>query len=192
MKRKEQPRKLHCGRVLRTVTRAPALHAGGHRFEPVILHQRSSLRTTFCFILLSMTTRTGLRLRCDHIDPEVRSAILEFAKWLRSQINFPIRVVAYIKLSQHIRNNSGELVSATFFAPYDKTVEPYIRVAAGDYCDLKKERGRDNALAAILHSLAHEIAHYEQWIKDANLNCGSATKRASSLIDRYAETREHP
>ncbi len=139
-----------------------------------------------------MTPRTGLRLRCDHIDPEARSAILEFAKWLRSQTNFPIRVVAYIKPSKNIRNSSGELVSATFFAPFDKTVEPYIRVAAGDYCDLKKERGRDDALAAILHSLAHEIAHYEQWIKDANLNCGGATKRASNLISKYAEIREHP
>ncbi|MFS0605303.1 hypothetical protein [Peribacillus frigoritolerans] len=49
-----------------------------------------------------------------------------------------------------------------FFAPYDKTVEPYIRIATGDYEESVSERGKNDALWAILSSMAHEIIHYQQ------------------------------
>jgi hypothetical protein len=40
--------------------------------------------------------REGLRIRCDkEVHPEVRRACLEFAKWLRNEFEFPIRVVVY-------------------------------------------------------------------------------------------------
>jgi hypothetical protein len=61
-------------------------------------------------------------------------------------------------------------VSATFFAPFDKCVEPYIRVATGDYLELLEKNGQDNALAAFLGSIAHEMGHYYQWIDDLELD----------------------
>lgn len=81
--------------------------------------------------------RKGLRIRTKtgvHI--EVKRACLEFAKWLRTSYDFPIRVVVYLKKDYKIKNRfTKEQVSATFFAPYDKDEEPYIRVATGDlYC----------------------------------------------------------
>lgn len=82
----------------------------------------------------------------------------------------------------------GELVSATFFAPYDKTVEPYVRVSTGDYNELKEENGIHDALCMILNSLAHEIAHYEQWIKDKPLSDKAATRRAKELMGKYTQT----
>ncbi|MEH6882331.1 hypothetical protein V7Z92_00085 [Priestia megaterium] len=53
------------------------------------------------------------------------------------------------------------MVTATFFAPYEKDVEPYIRIATGDYTDLIRERGKIDALYAMLDSIAHELCHYQ-------------------------------
>lgn len=137
--------------------------------------------------------RSGLRIRYLGIDDDVRMAILNFANWLRRQIKFPIRVVVYVKSDKQVKNIYGEFVYGTFFAPDDKSVEPYIRVATGDYFNLKEELGRDDALAAILHTLAHEVVHYEQWLKEDNcFDERKANYRATRLVHKYAETRDHP
>jgi hypothetical protein len=104
--------------------------------------------------------RSGLRIRCLGINEEVRTAILNFACFLRQQVHFPIRVVVYVRKDELVKNIYGELVYGTFFAPYDKLVEPYIRLATGDFYKLKDELGRDDALAAILHTFAHVVVHY--------------------------------
>ncbi|WHY77306.1 hypothetical protein QNH20_25075 [Neobacillus sp. WH10] len=116
--------------------------------------------------------RTGLRIRCEQgVHPEVKRACLEFAKWLRKEFEFPIRVVVYLKKDYQIKNKfTNELVSATFCAPFDKREEPYIRIATGDYRELLEENGQDDALAAILGSIAHEMGHYYQWIDDLDLD----------------------
>lgn len=136
--------------------------------------------------------REGLRIRCLGIDNEVRAAILNFGEWLRVKIQFPIRVVAYVKQDVRIKNMDGELVCGTFFAPYEKDIEPYIRIATGDYYQLKEKLGRDDALAAILHTFAHEIIHYDQWLKDQQFNERRANYRATKLVHEYAENRDHP
>lgn len=83
-------------------------------------------------------------------------------------------------------------VSATFFAPYDRAHEPYIRVATGDYLELKREGGRDDALAAILCSVAHEIVHYEQWHKGSKFCEQAANLRARQIVRKYSKTTKHP
>ena len=76
------------------------------------------------------------------------------------------------------------------------TVEPYMLLAAGNYNDLCKKRGKDDALAAILFVMAHELTHYFQWINSLKLTPigqeRQATKYAGYLLDEYAETRDHP
>ncbi|MGI6014419.1 MAG: ImmA/IrrE family metallo-endopeptidase [Oscillospiraceae bacterium] len=146
---------------------------------------------------LENNRRKGVRLRFDKdVDDEVRRASKEFVNWLRRRYDFPMRVPIYFKASRTIRSLDGEEVSATFFGPYDKTLEPYIRIAVGDYKDLLDERGKDNALGAILHSVAHELSHYFQWIKDYNFleeRCErQARYYASEILYDYAEVREHP
>lgn len=70
-------------------------------------------------------------------------------------MEFLIRVVVYLKADYQLKTRR-ELASATFFfAPYDKTVEPYIRIATGDYEELVSERGKNDALWTILSSMAH-------------------------------------
>ena len=107
--------------------------------------------------------REGLRLRSEQgVHPEVRQASINFCKWLRTQISFPIRVVIYLKKGYEIQNSTTkEWVSATFFGLYDKEVEPYIRIATGDYEELIEKRGKNDALYAMLESIAHELTHFE-------------------------------
>ncbi len=138
--------------------------------------------------------RKGLRIKTDAgVHSEVKRACLEFAKWLRAEYNFPIRVVVYVRKDYQIKNRyTKELVSATFFAPYDKNVEPYIRVSTGDYLERLDECGQDNALAGILGSIAHELGHYYQWVDDKELDEEGAEDFGEELLDEYAATREHP
>ena len=90
----------------------------------------------------------------------------------------------------------GELVSATCFQPYNKKEEPYIRVSTGDYPELLRKSGKNNALAAILCSIAHELTHYFQWINGIELTEIGRERQATAygkiIIREYSETRAHP
>lgn len=140
--------------------------------------------------------RPGVRLRFDKgIDDEVRRSCKEFMNWIRKQYYFPIRVPIYIKSSNNIKALDGDMVSATFFEPYDYNVEPYIRIAVGDYY-INNTNGKDDALAGILHSIAHELSHYYQWINGIQLTESGYERQATFysriILDEYSETREHP
>ncbi|MGE7186373.1 hypothetical protein ACQKKK_21100 [Peribacillus sp. NPDC006672] len=134
--------------------------------------------------------RTGLRLRSEAgVHPEVRSVCIKFCKWLRTQMEFPVRVVIYLKKDYQIKNRTTkQMVTATLFAPYDKNVEPFIRIATGDYSELIEERGTKDALYAMLDSIAHEIIHYQQWLENRELNEEEAEEKGYKFVDSYAET----
>ena len=141
--------------------------------------------------------RPGLRLRFEKgVDAEVKRACMDFCNWLRTQYSFPIRVPIYFKASEFVLSQEHKKVSATFFGPYDKRLEPYIRISTGDYYKMEKVRGRDDALAAILGSIAHELTHYFQWIKSLNAISTNLERQAiyykRKIIKEYAEIRNHP
>lgn len=56
--------------------------------------------------------------------------------------------------------------------------------------------GKDNALAAMLHSITHELSHYYQRLKDMEINSEKDERQAlyyaTVIVRDYAETREHP
>lgn len=144
------------------------------------------------------SARKGLRFRFDKkVDPEVRRACLEFGAWLRSVYFFPIRINIYYKSQYKVKALDGEYVSATFFGPFSKSQEPYIKISTGDYQELLSEWGKDNALVSIIVSIAHELTHYFQWLND-NLELTDATleKQAcyygNKIFKEYAQTIEHP
>ena len=142
--------------------------------------------------------RTSLRMRFDKdVDSEVRRACKEFATFLRKEYFFPIRVVVYIKNKPKIIAMDGDKVYGTFWSMDDDyTIEPNIRVAAGDYIELCNKWGKDSALTAILLTIAHELTHYFQWVNSLDLTPigqeRQATRYARFVLDEYAETREHP
>ncbi len=135
--------------------------------------------------------RSGLRVRCDQgVNSSVRQSCLDFAEWLRLKMEFPIRVVVYLKKDYQIKTiDTKEMVSATFFWPYNKNVEPYIRVATGDFDELVLERGEESAIFALLVSMAHEIIHYQQWLMDPNFDVERAEVEAegesTKLVDEF-------
>jgi hypothetical protein len=141
--------------------------------------------------------RSGLRLRFDlNIDPNLKRALKEFCQWIRHNYYFPMRIPVYFKSAKHIRALDGELVSATFFEPDSKYVEPYIKIAVGEYEDLLKTKSADDAISIVLRSLAHELTHYYQWINDLKLTSMGSERQAKQyadfIIDEYSCTREHP
>ena len=83
-------------------------------------------------------------------------------------------------------------MTASFFAPFEKHVEPFIRIATGDYPELKRSWGRDAALASYITSLSHEIAHYYQWLGRRRLSERGAISRAKSMLRMYAADVERP
>lgn len=141
--------------------------------------------------------RRGMRLKFDvGVDEEVKRSSKAFCQWLRTRYYFPIRVPIYIKNSLRLKTIENNLAYGTFFEPENHYMEPYIRVSAGDYDELLKDYGKDNALAAILLTIAHELTHYFQWINDIHLTeIGmerQATAYAQYILEEYKETREHP
>ena len=141
--------------------------------------------------------RNSLRLRFEKdINLEVRRACTQFARWLRREFYFPIRVTIYFKNNPIIIARDGQHVSATFLRPSSKDDEPYIKIATGDYQELFIKWGKDNALAAILGTISHELTHYFQWLNNINLTEIGEERQAINygykIVYEYSQTREHP
>jgi hypothetical protein len=122
----------------------------------------------------------------------VAAALIRFAKWLRANFEFPMRVPVYLHPTPTITTIHGDVASASFFAPFDRNVEPYIRIATGDYRELKRDRGRDNALASYIISLSHEIAHYRQWLATGDTWERGVVRQAVAMLRAYEKTVDHP
>jgi hypothetical protein len=136
--------------------------------------------------------RKGIRIRGHRGDPQVRAAMVRYARWLRRQFEFPIYVPVYLLPGEFVRTMHGEECSASIFLPGSRKQEPYIRVATGDYLKLKRRRGRDNALAAFLVSLSHEVLHYRQWVETGKATERRVVTNASRLVTRYAREVASP
>ena len=137
-------------------------------------------------------TRSGLRIRGERGHPVVRRALVRYARWLRDRYDFPIRVPVYLSGSPTLTTSSGEQVSAIFFAPYSRTVEPYIRIATGDYPELRAGRSRDDALASFIVSLSHEVIHYQQWIDTGETTERGVAQKAVRMLRAYAKCVRRP
>jgi hypothetical protein len=122
----------------------------------------------------------------------VRKAFIRCARWLRNQFDFPVRVPIYLLPGHYVRTADGKRRSASIFLPWDREVEPYIRVATGDYSELREKHGRDNALASFLCSLSHEIIHYPQWIETGESWERGVAPKAKNLVNQYAEITDYP
>jgi hypothetical protein len=134
----------------------------------------------------------GLRIRGQRGHPEVRAALIRFASWLRRHREFPKLLPVYLIAGDQVRTGEGELCSASFFAPDSKLDAPYARIATGDFPRLRRSRGRDSALAAYLHSLAHELVHYDQWLAGTAPTERGVVLQATRMVDRYAMDVRHP
>lgn len=136
--------------------------------------------------------RRGLRIRGSRGHPVVRRSLIRFARWLRGEYDFPVRLPVYLYEGDHVVTMHGENVSASFFAPCRRDDEPFIRIATGDYSTLARQVGRDNALAAFLCSMAHEVVHYQQWIATGDTCERGVRVKARAIVRRYARKTVRP
>lgn len=138
--------------------------------------------------------RNGLRLRFeDGVDEDVKIAFKDFSKWLRKEYIFPVRVTIYVHYAMKIMARDGELVYGTFLGPYDKLQEPYIKISVGDYDNESKRNGKREILISYLHTIAHELTHYFQWVNQLELTKkgeeAQATRSAGIIVDDYIRAR---
>jgi tetratricopeptide (TPR) repeat protein len=136
--------------------------------------------------------RSGLRIVGRRGPSDVRRCLQRYARWLREYVNFPVRVPVYLSPRKELKLSDGQSASASILTPFDRRQEPYIRIAAGDYAELLRERGRDRALAAYLGSLSHEVVHYRQWIERKPLTERGVIAKASAMVDDYATCVDRP
>ena len=101
--------------------------------------------------------RSGLRIVGARGNPQIRRALIRFARWLRTEFGFPIRVPVYLLTRERVRTIDGRLCTASFFAPFSRKDDPHIRIATADWSSAGADQGRDNALAGYLCSLAKKI-----------------------------------
>lgn len=138
------------------------------------------------------TIQRGFHLHFEKgVDESVRIFCRSFAKWLRTEFRFPLRLNVYIKSDYRIKAKDGEAVVGTMWRPEDydflKNGYPYIRLAVGDYCELVEERGEEQAMWAILATFAHELTHYYQYINDLPLTEIGEERQASAYVNRILQ-----
>ncbi len=144
-------------------------------------------------IMWATPKRTGgLRIRGHLAHRDVRNAIVRFARWIRTEYCFPVRCPVYLSPHYRLTMIDGSIVTASFFAPWDSNVEPYIRIATGDYRPPRSRYNRNNVLAGYLHSLAHELVHYWQWVESGDTTERGVIVRAGSIVGAYALTTDNP
>ncbi len=144
--------------------------------------------------------RSGLRINASKIDPEIGNAFKYFAKWLRQHNDFPIRFPVYLSPKEKVKGKDGKYKVSYFFAPFDNSVEPYLSVATGDFQEMVRDSGKDNALFNLLYSLALGIVRYQKWIEDnSKVDLYAPEDDATNLLYAYIDhlqkgenTESHP
>lgn len=135
--------------------------------------------------------KVGLRVRYEKgVQVEVRNACIEFIRWIRKKMSFPIRVTIYIKSDYLVKTRiSKELVPAVFWYTNSLEDEPHIRVATGDYIESLEKHGYYNTIASIFDSISHELIHYNQWLDNPVFKNGEreANKRAKEIVTEYLD-----
>lgn len=68
-------------------------------------------------------------------------------------------------------------------------MEPYIRIATGDYYEMAEKWDNRTAIMEILRTLAHELTHYFQWVNHLQLTIigeeRQAKRYANLIINEY-------
>ena len=136
--------------------------------------------------------RSGLRIRGERGEPIVKRALIRYAQWLRTKHDFPIRVPVYLLGRAYVRTFDGRRVAASFFAPASRSVEPYIRIATGDYREIRSKSSRDDTLAAYIISMSHEVVHYQQWLRTGRTWERGVEGKALRMMKAYADHVRHP
>lgn len=122
------------------------------------------------------------------VHPQLRKEIMLFLRWIRRQYAFPRKVNIQISDEMFVLTFlTGEQVSASIFIPDNEKFNVLIRVSTGDYLLTVQNDGYRVAVCSILGSIAHELTHYYQWVKDPDCRFNEAQARAKAvrIVSKY-------
>ena len=144
-------------------------------------------------VIGNASRKRGLRIIGRHGHPEVKQCLIRFAKWLRKEHEFPVRLNVYLFPDKFITAKDGDdKCLTTMWLPDSHEKYPYIRIATGDYEDRKKQDGRDNALASDIHLFCRSIIKYWQWLETNEFWEQGVNRKATAILRRYDQTTDHP
>ena len=107
-----------------------------------------------------------------------------------------MRIPIYFKNVPYIKAKDGDHVSAIFFGPYERYIEPFISISLGKFADDVNIYGYKNCIIGIFNSITHELTHYFQWINSLELTEeaeeSQAERYSRMIVYDYAEVKEHP
>lgn len=141
-----------------------------------------------------MATVKGLQIRCLFKDNvQLRDLIIEFASWLRKNIEFKIPVKVYIR-NEYIREkDKSKKFYGTFVSSDNKQEKPYITVDIKRHTDSFKDVVEFSG--EVLMTIAHEVIHYIQWSEEEKLSEEEAEEiaedKAEELVDRFIANRKY-
>lgn len=139
---------------------------------------------------------TSVRLHFSKgVHPQLRKEIMLFLRWIRRVYVFPRKVDIQISDEMFVLTFlTDEQVSASIFIPDNERFNVLIRVSTGDYLSTVQNDGYRVAVCSILGSIAHELTHYYQWVKDPDCRFNEAQARAKAvrIVSKYWDMRQNP
>ena len=94
----------------------------------------------------------------------------------------------YIRCALHRQFHNRRKGFGIHFLPYDKS-SPLARVSTGDYRKDIEEIDQFSADCNVLASIAHEVTHYFQWLRDdtAEPDERQAQRKAVRIVYQYLD-----
>lgn len=143
--------------------------------------------------LVNCNTDYGIYLHFDlEVDRDLKNEISAFLRWIRKNYKFPVKLNIRISSEYRVKTYAtNEEVCGTVFFPDSKKYNPIIRIATGDYDFLIAKQDKFSAGCIILSTIAHEITHYFQWLKDMSDNNKfserQATYKSRQIVNKYLD-----
>lgn len=119
----------------------------------------------------------------------IAKKITNYIDWLSKNYDFPLPLDINITEAKFVYNSiTVEKVFGTFYAPFDKEERSRIKISTGDFAQLMKLHGKEDAIFYILETISHEVQHYYQWVDDLDFDEEDAEYGATELTAEYMES----
>ncbi|HEX6939759.1 MAG TPA: hypothetical protein VF158_10135 [Longimicrobiales bacterium] len=133
----------------------------------------------------------GLRLRFyPGVRADARALLKRFARWMRGRVAFrhPVRVTVVPRATVMAHEEpSGWAVFV--IPPPDYTPGDVVRIylGAGKVDVLERDFGfsHPDSVIRVMHDLAHEVVHYEQWRDGREVTERGVNRRATAWVNRF-------
>jgi hypothetical protein len=139
------------------------------------------------------TGRPGFRLRFyPGVRDDARALLKRFARWIRDRVQFrhPVRVIV-VPHATVMGHEEPPGWAVFVIPPPEYTPGDVVRIylGAGKVDVLERDFGlaSPDSVLRVMHDLAHEIVHYEQWRDGREVTERGVNRRAAAWVNRFCE-----